>query len=84
MARYIRLSFPIWIRQSLYTTIEASKRARWILSLFHKSHKTESSFYLTFCRLDRNDIEFLKSYWKLEDDLTVFIKLCSIYKIKTA
>ena len=69
---------------SLYSTIEASKRVQWILSNFEKTHKTESSFYLTFCRLDRNDIAYLKAYWKLERDWAVFRKLCMLHKIKEA
>ena len=69
---------------SLYNKSEASARVRWILSHFDETHKTESAFYLTFCRLDRNDIAYLKAYWQLENDWAVFRKLCSMYKIKVA
>jgi len=62
----------------------ANKRQQWILSHFEKTHKTESAFYLTFCRLDRNDIAYLKAYWHLDDDWAVFRKLCMLYKIKVA
>ena len=69
---------------SLYSKGEATIRARWILSQFEKSFKTESSFYLTFCRLDLNDIAFLKAYWQLERDWSVFKRLCKMFKIKVA
>ena len=69
---------------SLYSPTEASKRAQWILSHFKRSHKTESAFYLTFCRLDLNDIAFLKAYWQLERDWAVFKRLCKLHKIKVA
>ena len=69
---------------SLYTKEEANKRAKCILSHFDESHKTESAFYLTFCRLDRNDIAYLKAFWQLEDDWAVFRRLCSLHKIKVA
>ena len=69
---------------SLYNQTESEKRARWILSNFEETHKTESAFYLTFNRIDRNDIAFLKSLWKLENDWAVFCKLCMIYKIRCA
>jgi hypothetical protein len=69
---------------SLYTKEDANKRVKWILSNFDDTHKTESAFYLTFCRLDRNDIAYLKAYLQLEDDWAVFRKLCSNYKIKIA
>ena len=68
----------------LYNQDEANKRQRWILSHFDKSHKTESAFYLEFCRLDRNDIAFLKAFWQLEDDWAVFRRLCKLHKIKVA
>jgi len=68
----------------LYTKEDAEKRARWILSHFDNTHKTESAFYLTFCRLDHNDIAYLKAYWQLEDDWSVFRKLCTLYKVKEA
>jgi len=63
---------------------EASKRVQWILSHFKETHKTESSFYLTLNRLDRNDIAFLKAFWQLEDDWAIFRRLCMLYKIKVA
>ena len=69
---------------SLYTKEEANRRAHWILSHFEKSYKTESAFYLTFCRLDLNDIAFLKAYWQLEADWAVFKRLCRLHKIKVA
>ena len=68
----------------LYNKNESDIRARWILTNFEKTHKTESAFYLTFNRIDRNDIAFLKALWNLEYDWAVFRKLCSIYKIKCA
>jgi hypothetical protein len=68
----------------LYSPAEASKKAQWILSHFDDTHKTESAFYLTFCRLDRNDIAFLKAFWQLKDDWAVFRRLCSMHKIKEA
>ena len=79
-----QLVLPDLDSPKLYTQLEANKRTRWILSHFDKSHKTESSFYLTFCRLDRNDIAYLKAFWRLEDDWAVFRRLCSMYKIKVA
>jgi hypothetical protein len=69
---------------SLYNSAEASKRARWILSHFDATHKTESAFYLTFCRLDLNDIAYLKAYWQLERDWAVFRKICKMYNVKEA
>jgi hypothetical protein len=69
---------------SLYTKEEANKRAIWILDHFTESHKTESAFYLTFCRLDINDIAYLKAYWQLEDEWAVFRRICSMHKIKVA
>jgi len=69
---------------SLYTKDEAQKRAKWILSHFDKSHKTESAFYLTFNRIDRNDIAYLKALWNLEEDWAVFRRVCRLYKIKFA
>jgi len=69
---------------SLYTKEEANRRAHWILSHFEKTHKTESAFYLTFCRIDRNDIAFMKAFWNLECDWAVFRRLCFIHKIKVA
>ena len=68
----------------LYNSVEASKRQQWILSHFKNTHKTESAFYLTFCRLDRNDIAYLKAYWQLDDDWAVFRRLCMLHKIKVA
>lgn len=69
---------------SLYCPTEADKRVRWILDHFKKSHKTESAFYITFNRIDRNDIAYLKAYWKLENEWAVFRKLCMLYKVKEA
>ena len=69
---------------SLYTKEEAQKRAIWILDHFERTFKTESAFYLTFCRLDRNDIAFLKAFWNLADDWAVFKRLCRLHKIKEA
>lgn len=69
---------------NLYTKDDAQKRAKWILSHFDETHRTESAFYLTFFRLDRNDIAYLKAYWRLEREWEVFKKLCSMYKIKVA
>ena len=69
---------------SLYTKVEATRRTHWILSHFERSHKTESAFYLTFCRLNLNDIAFLKAYWNLEKDWSVFRKLCMLHRIKVA
>jgi len=69
---------------SLYSKLEACARVRWILSHFERTHKTESAFYLTFCRLDQNDIAFLKAYWQLETDWAVFRKLCMLHKVKVA
>lgn len=68
----------------LYTKEDANKRAKWILSHFDDTHKTESAFYLTFCRLDLNDIAYLKAFWQLERDFEVFKRLCRLYKIKVA
>ena len=68
----------------LYNSDEKNKRARWILSHFDNSHKTESAFYLVFCRLDLNDIAYLKAYWQLERDFEVFKRICRMYKIKVA
>jgi hypothetical protein len=68
----------------LYTKEEAQKRAFWILDHFKESHKTESSFYLTFCRLNRNDIAYLKAFWQLERDFEVFKRICKMNKIKCA
>lgn len=79
-----QLVLPDLDSPSLYTKEDANRRAHWILSHFEKTHKTESAFYLTFCRLNINDIAFLKAYWKLEDDWAVFRKLCTMYKIKVA
>ena len=69
---------------SLYTKDDAQRRAIWILDHFKESHKTESAFYLTFCRLDHNDIAYLKAYWQLEDEWAVFRKICLMHKIKVA
>jgi len=69
---------------NLYNSTEASKRQQWILYHFDKTQKTESAFYLTFCRLDRNDIAYLKACWHLEYDWAVFTKLCMLYKIKVS
>ena len=77
-----QLVLPDLDSPSLYTASEASKRTQWILSQFEETHKTESAFYLTFNRIDRNDIAFLKAYWKLNRDWEVFRKLCMLYKIK--
>ena len=79
-----QLVLPDLDSPSLYSTTEASRRARWILSHFDDTHKTESAFYLTFCRLNRNDIAYLKAFWQLEDEWAVFRRLCSTYKIKIA
>lgn len=69
---------------SLYTKEEANRRSHWILSHFERTFKTESAFYLAFCRLDLNDIAFLKAYWQLERDWAVFKRLCKMHKIKFA
>jgi len=79
-----QLVLPDLDSPSLYTKEESNRRVHWILDHFKKSHKTESAFYLTFCRLDRNDIAFLKACWSLENDWAVFRKLCIMYKIKIA
>ena len=79
-----QLVLPDLDSPSLYNKDEANRRVHWILDHFKESHKTESAFYLTFCRLDRNDIAFLKAYWALENDWAVFRKLCTMYKIKVA
>jgi len=79
-----QMVFPDLDSPSLYTEYEATKRARWILSHFERTHKTESAFYLTFCRLDINDIAFIKAFWKLECDWAVFRRLCNLHKIKIA
>ena len=79
-----QLVLPDLDSPKLYNTLEASKRHQWILSHFAKTHKTESAFYLTFCRLDRNDIAYLKAYWHVESDWEVFKRLCRLYKIKIA
>jgi hypothetical protein len=79
-----QLVLPDLDSPSLYTKEDAIRRAQWILSHFDDTHKTESAFYLTFNRLDRNDIAFLMAYWKLEDDWSVFKRLSSMYKIKVA
>jgi hypothetical protein len=76
--------FPDLDSPSLYTKDEANKRAIWILDHFKESHKTESALCLTFCRLDRNDIAYLKAYWQLEDEWAVFKRICSMHKIKVA
>ena len=68
----------------LYNQTEANNRTKWILSNFERTHKTESAFYLTFNRIDQNDIAFLKALWNLEDAWAVFRKLCSIYQIRCA
>jgi len=68
----------------LYNQLEVQKRYSWILSHFNKTHKTESSFYLTFCRLDKNDISFLKELWNRESEWEVFRTICSMYKIRIA
>jgi len=79
-----QLVLPDLDSPKLYSLDEANKRKRWILSQFEKSHKTESAFYLTFCRLDRNDIAYLKACWQLEEDWAVFKRICMLYKIKVA
>jgi len=79
-----QLVLPDLDSPSLYTKEEANRRVHWILAHFKESHKTESAFYLTFCRLERNDIAFLKAYWSLENDWDVFRNLCRMYKIKVA
>ena len=79
-----QLVFPDLDSPSLYTKEDAHKRIIWILDHFKNSHKTESAFYLTFCRLDRNDIAYLKAYWQLEDEWAVFRRICSMHKIKCA
>jgi len=79
-----QLVLPDLDSPKLYSPVEANKRQQWILSHFEKTHKTESAFYLTFCRLDRNDIAYLKAYWQLDDDWAVFRKLCMLYKIRVA
>ena len=80
----VQLALPDLDSPSLYTKEIANKRAHLIISKFDKSHKTESAFYLTFCRLDLNDIAFLKAYWHVESDWEVFKRLCRLYKIKIA
>lgn len=79
-----QLVLPDLDSPSLYTKEDANRRAHWILSNFDETHKTESAFYLAFCRLDLNDIAFLKAYWQLEADWAVFKRLCMMHKIKIA
>ena len=79
-----QMIFPDLDSPSLYTKVEAQKRAVWILDHFKETHKTESAFYLTFCRLDRNDIAYLKAYWQLEDEWAIFRRICFLFKIKVA
>lgn len=79
-----QMALPDLDSPSLYTKEDANRRVHWILSHFEKSHKTESAFYLTFCRLDLNDIAFMKAYWQLERDWAVFRRLCMLHKIKIA
>jgi len=79
-----QLVLPDLDSPKLYNTLEASKRQQWILSHFAKTHKTESAFYLTFCRLDLNDIAYLKASWQLKEDWALFKRICMLYKIKVA
>jgi hypothetical protein len=79
-----QMVFPDLDSPSLYTKGDAQRRAIWILDHFTEPHKTESAFYFTFCRLDLNDIAYLKAYWQLEDEWAIFRRICIIFKIKIA
>ena len=68
----------------LYSSIEASRRIRYILSHFDETFKTESSMYLTFRRLKQADRDFLMGYWRHDDEFKTFLHLCSYYKVKVA
>jgi len=79
-----QLTLPGLDHPKLYSTIEASRRIRYILSHFDETFKTESSMYLTFRRLEKADREFLMGYWGHDDEFKTFLHLCSYYQVKVA
>jgi hypothetical protein len=68
----------------LYSTTEAEKRLNYILSKFKASHKTESSFYITYVTLGESEMSFLKNYFCVENEFDVFKRLLKTFLVRSA
>jgi hypothetical protein len=79
-----QLALPDMDGPNLYTKTDAERRALHIIGKFKDVHKTESAFYLAFCRLTLNDRAYLLAYWRLERLFDVFKRICKLYKVHAA
>ncbi len=68
----------------LYNVTEKTLRRRSLLERFETSPKTESAFYIAFNTLSCNDVCFLMSVFRVEDDWELFRSLCREYKVREA
>ncbi|MHC4753082.1 MAG: hypothetical protein ACYTFW_24865 [Planctomycetota bacterium] len=79
-----QMTFPGLDGPQLYSPKEADIRLNYILSKFKASHKTESSFYITFVTLDESEMSFMKNYFCVERDFDVFKRLLKTFVVRSA
>jgi hypothetical protein len=79
-----QLALPDLDGPNLYSKTDAERRAVQILARFKDVHKTESAFYLAFCRLTLNDRAYMLAFWHMKRDFEVFRRLCMLNKIRAA
>lgn len=79
-----QLVIPDLDAPSLYTKTDAQRRAAAILRKFENVPRTESAFYLAFCRLPQADRVYMLSFWNARREFELFVRLCRLHGVRAA